>query len=89
MIDDGLKPSTIKDYLSRLKTLLDHAIYKYEILVTNPIRDKDYTFAQEKRKKKKINALIKIKQTYLLELKRKGLFYFICLIAFKVWASCR
>lgn len=80
MTDDGLKPSTIKDYLSRLKTLLDHAIYKYEILITNPIRDKDYTFSQGK--KEKINALNKAETDYLLS-NLKGKDYFICLIALK------
>lgn len=80
MIDNGLKPSTIKDYLSRLKTLLDHAIYKYEILVANPIKKKDYSFEQEK--KKKINALNKSQCDHLLN-NLKGKDYFICLIALK------
>ncbi len=80
MIDKGLKPSTIKDYLSRLKAVLNHAIYKYEILTSNPIRDKDYSFEQEK--KKKINALNKNQSDHLLN-SLKGIDYFICLIALK------
>lgn len=80
MIDAGLKPSTIKDYLSRFKILLNHAVYKYDILTTNPVRDRDYSFEQEK--KKKINALNKSQADYLLN-NLNGTDYYICLIALK------
>lgn len=80
MIDAGLKPSTIKDYLLRFRVLLNHATYKYEILTTNPIRDRDFSF--EQGKKKKINALNKSQTDHLLS-NLKGNDYFICLIALK------
>lgn len=79
MIDEGLKPSTIKDYISRLKVSLNHAVYKYGILSTNPVRDKDYSLKHEK---KKIKALSVNETDHLLKNLRET-DYYICLIALK------
>ena len=75
-----LNPLPSRIIFLRLRVVLNHAIYKYEILTVNPIRDKDYRF--EQTKKKKINALNKDESDYLLS-SLKGNDYYICLIALK------
>lgn len=83
MIDEGLKNSTIKDYLAKFKTALNHAIDNYEIITTNPVNIKKYKLPiQPKDAEEEIKALNKDEVDDLLS-KLNGRDYFICLIAVK------
>lgn len=83
MIDEGLKNSTIRNYLAKLKTTFNHAIDNYEILTINPINVKKYKLPiQPSSAKEEIKALNKEEVDKLLS-RLKGRDYFICLIAVK------
>lgn len=82
MIDSNrLKNSTIEAYLTKLVATLNHAIEKYQILETNPVKIKQYEMPKEERDDK-INALNESQLNDLLS-KLDGKDYYICLIAAK------
>jgi integrase len=83
MIDEGLKNSTIKDYLAKLRTVFNHAIDNYEIITTNPVNIKKYKLPiQIDDAEEKVKALNENEVDDLLS-RLKGRDYFICLIAVK------
>ena len=81
MIDDKLSNSTIRLALTNLKTVLNHAIDKYDIMKTNPVKLKDYDLPKQ-GKKKKIKALNEHEVEGLLT-RLDGRDYMISLIACK------
>lgn len=81
MIDKGLSNNTIELYTSKIKAVFNHAIDKYGILTSNPVRNKDYVLPKES-KKKKIKALNQNELTGLLS-GLDGEDYYISLIASK------
>ena len=81
MVDNKLSKSTIRLALTNLKTVLNHAIDKYDIINANPVHIKDYDLPKE-GKKKKVKALNEHEVKGLLS-KLDGRDYMISLIACK------
>ena len=81
MIERGLKIRTIKQHVSRMKTLFDKATKKpYKVLSKTPL-DEDIELPEEKEEKEKVKALTKSELESLLSIVKPEKDYIVCLIA--------
>lgn len=66
MIKEGLKISTIKEYVTRIRTVFNNAIDPYGIIANSPARKIKYPKLDEVGANKKIKALTKQELDYVL-----------------------
>lgn len=81
MVDEGLKTSTILDYLSKFKTMLNTAIEPYKMIVENPVNLKKIKLPEDKAKDDRVKALTKSELDQLLKVISPNKDYLISLIA--------
>ncbi len=80
MVKDGLNSSTIKTYVSKIKTVFNNAIKPHKILIQNPVADIE---VPENKNNYKIKALTKVELDRLLKNIDNKSYYIISLIAAK------
>ena len=79
MIKAGLEPSTIRQYLSKMKVLFKAAVKPYKIIAENPITDD--VMLPKVKKTNKVKALTKSELAYLLDKMAPEKYYIMCLLA--------
>jgi integrase len=79
MVKEGLKPSTIREYKTKISAVFNNAIAPHGIIATNPVVAK--LMIPKDKKNKKVKALTRAELNALLEKMYPEKDYIICLLA--------